>query len=66
MHDGWLLVPLTAKFAFISPSKLVIVMPLLALLPIGFCCRSAAAGRAARAGLVRRLGRPVRGPRRRR
>ena len=34
MRDGWLLVPLTAKFAFISPSKLVIVMPLLALLPI--------------------------------
>jgi len=33
MRDGWLLVPLTAKFAFISPSKLVIVMPLLALLP---------------------------------
>jgi hydrogenase-4 component B len=35
MHDGWLLVPLTAKFAFISPSKLVIAMPLLALLPLG-------------------------------
>jgi hydrogenase-4 component B len=34
MHDGWLLVPLTAKFAFISPSKLVIVMPLLALIPL--------------------------------
>jgi len=34
MHDGLLLVPLTAKFAFISPSMLVIVMPLLALLPI--------------------------------
>ena len=34
MHDGWLLVPLTAKFAFISPSKLVIAMPLLALIPI--------------------------------
>ncbi len=33
MRDGWLLVPLTAKFAFISPSKLVIAMPLLALLP---------------------------------
>ena len=29
MHDGPLLVPLTAKFAFISPSLLVIVMPLL-------------------------------------
>ena len=35
MRDGWLLVPLTAKFAFISPSKLVIAMPLLALIPIG-------------------------------
>ena len=35
MTDGWLLVPLTAKFAFISPSMLVIVMPVLALLPIG-------------------------------
>ncbi len=34
MHDGLLLVPLTAHFAFISPSMLVIVMPLLALLPI--------------------------------
>ncbi len=34
MHDGWLLVPLTAKFAFISPSKLVIAMPLLALVPV--------------------------------
>jgi hydrogenase-4 component B len=35
MHDGLLLVPLTAKFAFISPSLLVIVMPLLSLVPIG-------------------------------
>lgn len=34
MHDGPLLVPLTAKFAFISPSLLIIVMPLLSLLPI--------------------------------
>jgi len=34
MRDGLLLVPLTAKFAFISPSLLVVVMPLLALLPI--------------------------------
>ena len=34
MRDDWLLVPLTAKFAFISPSKLVIAMPLLALVPI--------------------------------
>lgn len=35
MRDGLLLVPLTAKFAFISPSMLAIVMPLLALIPIG-------------------------------
>jgi hydrogenase-4 component B len=34
MHDGLLLVPLTAEFAFISPSLLIVVMPLLALLPI--------------------------------
>jgi len=34
MHDGLLLVPLTASFAFISPTKLIIVMPLLALVPI--------------------------------
>jgi formate hydrogenlyase subunit 3/multisubunit Na+/H+ antiporter MnhD subunit len=35
MHDGLLLVPLTAKFAFISPSLLVIAMPLLSLVPVG-------------------------------
>jgi hydrogenase-4 component B len=35
MHDGLLLVPLTAKFAFISPTLLVVVMPLLAVIPIG-------------------------------
>lgn len=34
MSSGWLLVPLTSKFAFISPSKLVIAMPLLAILPL--------------------------------
>ncbi len=34
MHDGLLLVPLTAKFAFISPTTLVVVMPLLAVFPI--------------------------------
>lgn len=34
MHDGVLLVPLTAKFAFISPTLLVLVMPLLAILPV--------------------------------
>jgi formate hydrogenlyase subunit 3/multisubunit Na+/H+ antiporter MnhD subunit len=34
MTTGWLLVPLTDAFAFISPSLLVIVMPLLALVPL--------------------------------
>jgi hydrogenase-4 component B len=34
MHDGFLLVPLTAKFAFISPTLLVVVMPLLAIIPM--------------------------------
>jgi hydrogenase-4 component B len=34
MHDGFLLVPLTAKFAFISPTLLAVVMPLLAIIPI--------------------------------
>ena len=34
MSDGLILVPLTAKFAFISPTLLVIVMPLLAIIPI--------------------------------
>jgi hydrogenase-4 component B len=48
MHDGLLLVPLTAKFAFISPSMLVIAGPLLALIPLaalllsrGFAARRA-------------------------
>lgn len=36
MHDGPLLVPLTSKFAFISPTLLVVVMPLLAILPVIF------------------------------
>ncbi|MGC2402490.1 MAG: hypothetical protein WA510_22040, partial [Acidobacteriaceae bacterium] len=36
MKDGWLLVPLSGKFAFISPTKLIIAVPLLALLPIAF------------------------------
>ncbi len=40
MHDGFLLVPLTATFAFISPTLLVIVMPLLALVPVGFVLTS--------------------------
>jgi hypothetical protein len=36
MHDGIILVPLTGKFAFISPTLLVVVMPLLALIPLSF------------------------------
>jgi hydrogenase-4 component B len=40
MHSGLLLVPLTAKFAFISPSLLVIVMPLLSLVPLGLILAS--------------------------
>jgi len=34
MHEGPLLVPLTAKFAFISPTLLIVVMPLLAIVPV--------------------------------
>lgn len=34
MQSGWLLVPLSNKFAFISPTKMVIAGPLLALLPV--------------------------------
>lgn len=34
MAHGWLLVPLTDTFAFISPSKLILAMPLLAILPL--------------------------------
>ncbi|MGB6535832.1 MAG: proton-conducting transporter membrane subunit [Xanthobacteraceae bacterium] len=40
MHAGLVLVPLTAKFAFISPTLLVIVMPLLAIIPILFVLAS--------------------------
>ena len=47
MHDGPILVPLTATFSFISPTLLVIVMPLLALLPIALL-------------LAARIGRPIR------
>jgi hydrogenase-4 component B len=36
MKDGWLLVPLSGKFAFISPTKLIMAGPLLALIPIVF------------------------------
>lgn len=34
MSSDWVLVPLTNKFAFISPSKLVIALPLLAIVPL--------------------------------
>lgn len=34
MQDGWQLVPLTASFAFISPAKLAIAIPVLALIPV--------------------------------
>jgi hypothetical protein len=34
MSSDWLIVPLTNKFAFISPSKLVIALPLLAIVPL--------------------------------
>jgi len=34
LHDGLILVPLTNAFAFISPTKLIIACPLLALLPL--------------------------------
>lgn len=34
MLDGWLLVPLSSHFAFISPTKLIIAGPLLALVPL--------------------------------
>jgi len=36
MKNGWLLVPLSGKFAFISPTKLIVAGPLLALIPITF------------------------------
>jgi hydrogenase-4 component B len=40
MHPGLVLVPLTPKFAFISPSLLIVVMPLLALLPLAMVMAS--------------------------
>jgi hydrogenase-4 component B len=36
MKDGWLLVPLSGHFAFISPTKMVIAGPLLAMIPMAF------------------------------
>ncbi|TAM60055.1 MAG: hydrogenase 4 subunit B [Rhodanobacter sp.] len=40
LHKGLLLVPLTDTFAFISPTLLVIVCPLLALLPLAWLLRA--------------------------
>jgi formate hydrogenlyase subunit 3/multisubunit Na+/H+ antiporter MnhD subunit len=49
MRDGLLLVPLSNKFAFISPTKLVIAMPLLSLVPIGLILAGRGAGAPRRA-----------------
>jgi hypothetical protein len=49
MRDGLLLVPSSNKFAFISPTKLVIAMPLLALIPIGLVLMGRSAGAPRRA-----------------
>ncbi|TKI03963.1 proton-conducting transporter transmembrane domain-containing protein [Martelella alba] len=40
LHHGLLLVPLTDTFAFISPTKLVMAWPLLALIPLALLARS--------------------------
>lgn len=40
LHKGLILVPLTDTFAFISPTLLVIVCPLLALIPLGLLFRA--------------------------
>lgn len=34
LHQDWILIPLSSAFAFISPTKLVIAIPLLAILPL--------------------------------
>lgn len=41
MVKGWILVPLTDTFAFISPSKLIIALPLLSLIPLALLRLSA-------------------------
>lgn len=43
--DHWLLVPLSAGFAFISPALLVLVWPLLALVPLALLIRGLRQGR---------------------
>lgn len=40
LHKGLILVPLTDTFAFISPTKLAVVCPLLALLPLALLWRA--------------------------
>lgn len=40
LHKGLILVPLTDTFAFISPTKLIIACPLLAILPLALLWRS--------------------------
>jgi hydrogenase-4 component B len=49
MRDGLLLVPLSNEFAFISPTKLVVAIPLLALIPIGLILAGRTAGAPRRA-----------------
>jgi formate hydrogenlyase subunit 3/multisubunit Na+/H+ antiporter MnhD subunit len=49
LHDGPILVPLTDTFAFISPTLLVVVCPLLALLPLALLGLSRARHRVRRA-----------------
>lgn len=36
MKNGWVLIPLSGDFAFISPAKMIIAGPLLALIPLAF------------------------------
>jgi formate hydrogenlyase subunit 3/multisubunit Na+/H+ antiporter MnhD subunit len=50
LHDGLILVPLTNTFAFISPTKLIIACPLLALLPLTLLGLSRRRHRLRRAG----------------
>ena len=52
MRDGPILVPLTATFAFISPTLLMIVMPLLALVPVALILGTRVVSRAPVPGLV--------------
>lgn len=51
LKAGWLLVPLSGKFAFISPTKLVIAGPLLAFIPLSLWLLSQARFRVRRVPL---------------